>query len=88
MYSRIKRTVVSGCMILSLIIPSVQVGAREDEGAYVNDASDRIKTRIRILQETTAQGRIKTKRYRREIAQTSFSGQCFWDQQWLQAESL
>lgn len=43
MYSRIKRTVVSGCMILSLIIPSVQVGAREDEGAYVNEASDRIE---------------------------------------------
>ena len=43
MYSRIKRTVVSGCMILSLIIPSVQVGARENEGAYVNDASDRIE---------------------------------------------
>ena len=43
MYSRMKRAVISGCMVLALVLPSVQVSARENTGAYVDESSDKIE---------------------------------------------
>ena len=43
MYRRMKRAVISGCMVLSLVMPSVQVSAQENAGAYVDESADKIE---------------------------------------------